>query len=86
MCVSDAKWIDITPDMMVQERPLDVDCKRLSPGEFFVPKTQFFFSPRMTSLNPVPTFCLSLAVFRPVQVQKSEANSGNISEQKLQLW
>ncbi|XP_053409521.1 secreted frizzled-related protein 4 isoform X1 [Nycticebus coucang] len=27
----DAKWIDITPDMMVQERPLDVDCKRLSP-------------------------------------------------------
>ncbi|XP_025785577.1 secreted frizzled-related protein 4 [Puma concolor] len=25
------KWIDITPDMMVQERPLDVDCKRLSP-------------------------------------------------------
>lgn len=28
---SDVKWIDITPDMMVQERPLDVDCKRLSP-------------------------------------------------------
>uniref|UniRef100_A0A9L0K9J5 Secreted frizzled related protein 4 n=2 Tax=Equus asinus TaxID=9793 RepID=A0A9L0K9J5_EQUAS len=27
----DVKWIDITPDMMVQERPLDVDCKRLSP-------------------------------------------------------
>lgn len=36
VCVSDAKWIDITPDMMVQERPLDVDCKRLSPGEFFL--------------------------------------------------
>lgn len=35
VCVSDVKWIDITPDMMVQERPLDVDCKRLSPGEFF---------------------------------------------------
>lgn len=33
VCVSDAKWVDITPDMMVQERPLDVDCKRLSPGE-----------------------------------------------------
>uniref|UniRef100_A0A2K6JSS6 Secreted frizzled-related protein 4 n=4 Tax=Rhinopithecus TaxID=542827 RepID=A0A2K6JSS6_RHIBE len=27
----DVKWIDITADMMVQERPLDVDCKRLSP-------------------------------------------------------
>uniref|UniRef100_A0A452U2Y9 Secreted frizzled related protein 4 n=1 Tax=Ursus maritimus TaxID=29073 RepID=A0A452U2Y9_URSMA len=36
VCVSDVKWIDITPDMMVQERPLDVDCKRLSPGEFFL--------------------------------------------------
>ncbi|XP_068940480.1 secreted frizzled-related protein 4 [Petaurus breviceps papuanus] len=27
----DAKWIDMTPDMMAQERPLDIDCKRLSP-------------------------------------------------------
>lgn len=42
VCVSDAKWIDITPDMMVQERPLDVDCKHLSPGEFFALKAQFF--------------------------------------------
>lgn len=46
MCVSDAKWVDITPDMMVQERPLDVDCKRLSPGEFSVLKTRLFFSPQ----------------------------------------
>ena len=34
VCFSDVKWIDITPDMMVQERPLDIDCKRLSPGKF----------------------------------------------------
>lgn len=45
MCVSDVKWIDITPDMMVQERPLDVDCKRLSPGEFFILKFPSLSSP-----------------------------------------
>lgn len=27
----DVKWIDITPDMMVQERSFDADCKHLSP-------------------------------------------------------
>ncbi|XP_042550965.1 secreted frizzled-related protein 4 [Dipodomys spectabilis] len=27
----DVKWMDITPDMMVQEKPLDADCKRMSP-------------------------------------------------------
>ncbi|KAM9650537.1 secreted frizzled-related protein 4 [Trichechus inunguis] len=27
----DVKWVDITQDMMVQERPLEADCKHLSP-------------------------------------------------------
>lgn len=29
----DVKWIDITPDKVVQERSFDADCKRLSPDQ-----------------------------------------------------
>lgn len=84
VCVSDVKWIDITPDMMVQERPLDVDCKSLSPGEFFFPRLLSVSSPEWFP-NPFPILSF-LVFFRPVQVQKGEANPGDISEQKLQLW
>ena len=85
MCVSDVKWIDITPDMMVQERPLDIDCKRLSPGEFFILKPPSLSSPQSDFWIFFSIFGLSFVFFRPVQVQKGEADPGNVSEQKLQL-
>lgn len=70
--------------MMVQERPLDIDCKRLSPGKFISLK-----APSLSSLqSDFWTFfqhCLCFVFFRPVQVQKGEANPGNVSKQKLQL-
>lgn len=53
VCVSDVKWIDITPDMMVQERSFDADCKRLSPGEFH-PQVSFGFVPGVMSLPHCP--------------------------------
>lgn len=72
--------------MMVQERPLDIDCKRLSPGEFFVLKApSLFLLPRVISESFFSIFGLSFVFFRPVQVQKGEADPGDVPEQKLQL-
>lgn len=59
VCVSDVKWIDITPDMMVQERSFDADCKRLSPGEFR-PQASFALCPEwlMSLLHCPCILCL----------------------------
>lgn len=81
----DVKWIDLSDDVMVHEKPLFPECKTSSHGERLLLRPDTISSPDMCISIIYMYIFLFCFQCRALQMQEGQAHSGDVSDQKLLL-